>query len=251
MTKNKLLELFENHKGEYLSGEAIAQSLGLSRTAIWKNINLLREEGYDIESTKKKGYILNTNSDILSKMKLQQFLDKSFPIDHVEMHKVVDSTNKRALASYVTKEKNWIVVASEEQEKGEAKEEASFYSPQGKGVYMSVAIDLNSPMDAMDTIIKQNSEAVRVVIREITQVDTEIGEDNNLYYNNRKLSGIMTQMYIEAESKTIKSMIVGIGIYVHGADEKAIALTEITGEYCNRSELIARVLNKLYAYYGR
>ncbi|MDA3730580.1 HTH domain-containing protein [Niameybacter massiliensis] len=251
MTKNKLLELFENHKGEYLSGEAIAQSLGLSRTAIWKNINLLREEGYDIESTKKKGYTLNTNSDILSKMKLQQFLDKSFPIDHVEMHKVVDSTNKRALASYVTKEKNWIVVASEEQEKGEAKEEASFYSPQGKGVYMSVVIDLNSPMDAMDTIIKQNSEAVRVVIREITQVDTEIGEDNNLYYNNRKLSGIMTQMYIEAESKTIKSMIVGIGIYVHGADEKAIALTEITGEYCNRSELIARVLNKLYAYYGR
>lgn len=251
MTKNKLLELFENHKGEYLSGEAIAQSLGLSRTAIWKNINLLREEGYDIESTKKKGYTLNTNSDILSKMKLQQFLDKSFPIDHVEMHKVVDSTNKRALASYVAKEKNWIVVASEEQEKGEAKEEASFYSPQGKGVYMSIAIDLNSPMDAMDTIIKQNSEAVRVVIREITQVDTEIGEDNNLYYNNRKLSGIMTQMYIEAESKTIKSMIVGIGIYVHGADEKAIALTEITGEYCNRSELIARVLNKLYAYYGR
>lgn len=251
MTKNKLLELFENHKGEYLSGEAIAQSLGLSRTAIWKNINLLREEGYDIESTKKKGYTLNTNSDILSKMKLQQFLDKSFPIDHVEMYKVVDSTNKRALASYVTKEKNWIVVASEEQEKGEAKEEASFYSPQGKGVYMSVVIDLNSPMDAMDTIIKQNSEAVRVVIREITQVDTEIGEDNNLYYNNRKLSGIMTQMYIEAESKTIKSMIVGIGIYVHGADEKAIALTEITGEYCNRSELIARVLNKLYAYYGR
>lgn len=251
MTKNKLLELFENHKGEYLSGEAIAQSLGLSRTAIWKNINLLREEGYDIESTKKKGYTLNTNSDILSKIKLQQFLDKSFPIDHVEMHKVVDSTNKRALASYVTKEKNWIVVASEEQEKGGAKEEASFYSPQGKGVYMSVVIDLNSPMDAMDTIIKQNSEAVRVVIREITQVDTEIGEDNNLYYNNRKLSGIMTQMYIEAESKTIKSMIVGIGIYVHGADEKAIALTEITGEYCNRSELIARVLNKLYAYYGR
>ena len=75
MTKMKLLELFEAHKGEYLSGQIIAEDLGLSRTAIWKQINALREEGYDIESIKKKGYRLNVNSDILSHTKVNQFLN--------------------------------------------------------------------------------------------------------------------------------------------------------------------------------
>ncbi|MEF9960085.1 MAG: HTH domain-containing protein [Niameybacter sp.] len=249
MTKLKLLELLESHKGEYLSGEAIAQSLGFSRAAIWKHINLLREEGYDIESTKKKGYTLNVNSDILSKTKLKQFLNEDFPIDEIQLYKTIDSTNKGVLMSYLIEEKNWAVVASEEQEKGQAKQQMSFYSPQGKGVYMSVGINLGCSIEQIETIIKQNSEAVKAVLLDTAQIEAEVGEDNNIYYQGKKLGGIMTQMIVEAESKIVKGMIVGIGIYVHGADEKHIALTDITGAYCNRSELISRLLNSLYSYY--
>lgn len=250
MTKLKLLELFESHKGEYLSGEVIAKSLGLSRTAIWKNINLLREEGYDIESTKKKGYILNVNSDILSHTKVKTFLNEQFPIEHIDIYKTIDSTNKVALINYLQEENNWTVVASEKQEKGEAKNQMPFYSPEGKGVYMSVVITLDKSLEALQEIIRRNSQVVQEVLKEIAHIDTSIGNDNNLYYEERKLSGIMTRMLVEAESSLIKGMVIGIGIYVHEASEGNIALTEITGTYCNRSELIAKLLNKFYAYYA-
>ena len=249
MTKLKLLELLESHKGEYLSGEAIAQSLGLSRAAIWKNINLLREEGYDIESVKKKGYNLNINSDILSKIKLKEFLNKDFPIQRIQLYKTIDSTNKAALMNYLEEEMPWTVVASEKQEKGQAKDKTTFYSPEGKGVYMSVAINLQKNLDDIKKVTRQNSKIVKEVLREVTAVETNIEKDNNLYYKGRKLAGIMTQILLEAESGFAKVMVIGIGIYVHEANGENIALTEITGHYCNRSELIAKLINRLYEYY--
>ena len=134
MTKMKLLELFEAHKGEYLSGQIIAEDLGLSRTAIWKQINALREEGYDIESIKKKGYRLNVNSDILSHTKVNQFLIPELSIDHIHLYKTIDSTNKAVYLESINTETDWVVVASEKQEKGQAKNQMPFYSPEGKGV---------------------------------------------------------------------------------------------------------------------
>ena len=249
MTKLKLLELLESHKGQYLSGEAIGQSLGISRAAIWKNINLLKEEGYDIESVKKKGYTLNINSDILSEVKLREFLNKDFPIHRIQLYKTIDSTNKVALKTYIEEDETWTVVASEKQEKGQAKDKMTFYSPEGKGVYMSVAIDIQKHIEDIRDLTGQNSQIVQEVLREEAGVETTIGRDNNLYYRDRKLAGIMTQVLLEAESGFVKGMVVGIGIYVHEANGENIALTEINGRYCNRSQLIAKVINKLYERY--
>lgn len=249
MTKMKLLELFEAHKGEYLSGQIIAEDLGLSRTAIWKQINALREEGYDIESIKKKGYRLNVNSDILSHTKINQFLIPELSIDHIHLYKTIDSTNKAVYLESINTETDWVVVASEKQEKGQAKNQMPFYSPEGKGVYMSVAIRMRESLGQLKTFLAYNSKAVHQAILKVSGVDSVINDENNILYNNRKLCGIMTDMVIEAESQTIKQIIIGIGIYVHEAADGNIALTEITGTYCNRSELIACILNELYRYY--
>lgn len=249
MTKIKLLELFEAHKGEYLSGQAIAEGLGLSRTAVWKQINTLREEGYDIESIKKKGYRLNINSDILSHIKVQQFLTPELSIDNIHLYKTIDSTNKAVYLKSITSEANWIVVASEQQEKGQAKNERSFDSPEGKGVYMSIMIRKNVPLAEFQTFVAYNSKAVNTAIFKVSGIAGDINKENNIVYNERKLCGIMTEMKLEAESQRIKEIMVGIGIYVHEATNGHIALTEITGEYCNRSELIAQILNELYLYY--
>lgn len=251
MTKLKLLELFEEHKGEYLSGEAIAKDLGLSRTAIWKNINLLREEGYDIESTKKLGYRLNINSDILSHTKIKQFLIPEFSLEHIYLYKNIDSTNKEALLQSIKSDEPWIIVASEQQEKGEAKNQMPFYSPEGKGVYMSVVINLNKASTQLDDLLKLNSQAVNEAIFKLSGIKGDISKENNILYNGRKLCGIMTNAFLEAESKCIKKISIGIGIYVHEAKEENIALTEITGKYCNRSQLIAEILNELYKYYSK
>lgn len=249
MTKMKLLELFEAHKGEYLSGQIIAEGLGLSRTAIWKQINTLREEGYDIESIKKKGYRLNVNSDILSHTKVKQFLIPQLLIGNIHLYKTIDSTNKAVYLESMGSEAEWTVVASERQEKGQAKNAMSFYSPEGKGVYMSVMIRKSAPLEELQTLLAYNSKAVNAAILKVSGIEGSINEENNIVYEGRKLCGIMTEMTIEAESQRIKEIMVGIGIYVHEAAKENIALTEITGRYCNRSELIAEILNELYQYY--
>lgn len=251
MTKLKLLELFEVHKGEYLSGQAIAEDLGISRTAVWKQINVLREEGYDIESIKKKGYRLNINSDILSHTKVNQFLITEFPVENIYLYKTIDSTNKAVYLESIHNEANWIVVASEKQEEGQAKNQMSFYSPEGKGVYMSLIIRIKEPLTKMRTLLEYNSRAVRDAIFKISGVEGFINEENNILHEGRKLCGIMTDITIEGEQQIIKQMMIGIGIYVHEATDGNIALTEITGRYCNRSELIALILNELYKYYGK
>lgn len=251
MTKLKLLELFERYKGDYLSGEVIAKDLGLSRTAIWKNINSLREEGYDIESTKRLGYRLNANSDILSHTKIKQFLIPELSLDRIYLYKDIDSTNKEALLESIKCDESWIVVASERQERGEAKNQMPFYSPEGKGVYMSVIIHMNEKFTQLDSLLKLNSEAVSKAILNVSGIKGDINEENNILYDDRKLCGIMTNVLLEAESKCIKKMVIGIGIYVHEAKEENIALTEITGKYCNRSQLIAEVLNELYKHYNK
>lgn len=249
MTKIKLLELLEKHKGEYLSGEAIGQKLGISRAAIWKQIHLLKEEGYDIESVKKKGYTLNMNSDILSQVKLKEFLHKDFPMERIQLYKTIDSTNKAALKAYIEEDRVWTVIASEKQEKGQAKNQMPFYSPEGKGVYMSLALPIEKPIQDLNVLIRQNSEMVQYVLREELNVHTVVGPDNNLYWNKRKLAGILTQALLEGETELIRGVIIGIGIYVHEASGENIALTEITGTYCNRSELIAKIVNRFYTYY--
>ena len=251
MTKIKLLELFESHKGEYLSGQTIAKGLGISRTAIWKQINVLKEEGYDIESVKKKGYRLKMNSDILSHTKVKQFLNPEILIDHIHLYKTIDSTNKAVYLESMQTDAKWIIVASEKQEKGQAKNQMTFYSPDGKGVYMSVMIRMKASLEELKTFLNYNSQAVQQAILKVSGVEGSINEENNILYDNRKLCGIMTEMIIEAESQMIKQMMIGIGIYVHEASSENIALTEITGTYCNRSELIACIINELYRYYNQ
>ena len=249
MTKQRLLELFEMHKGEYLSGQTIAEDLGISRTAIWKQIHALKEEGYDIESVKKKGYRLKFNSDILSHAKVKQFLTPDLSIDQVYLYKTIDSTNQAVYLESMKTDARWLIVASEKQEKGQAKNQMTFDSPDGKGVYMSVMIRMKKPLDTLKTLLNYNSQAVQQAILKVSGVEGVVNEENNILYNNRKLCGIMTEVIVEAESQTIRQMMVGIGIYVHEASKDHIALTEITGQYCNRSELIAYIINELYAYY--
>ena len=73
-TKSELLKLLESNKGTYLSGEEMAGRLGCSRTAVWKAMKSLRDDGYKIKAVNNKGYVLDTDSDILSKEAIRLYL---------------------------------------------------------------------------------------------------------------------------------------------------------------------------------
>ncbi|MGL4345081.1 MAG: biotin--[acetyl-CoA-carboxylase] ligase [Cellulosilyticaceae bacterium] len=251
MTKNEVLKLFEAHKGEIISGEEVATGLGMSRTAIWKAINALREEGYDIESIRKKGYRLNPNSDILSIVKISEHLGTSNVLGNLEVHKSIDSTNKRLKLLALEGAPSWSVVASEQQTAGKAREKKEFLSPEGKGVYMSVLLRPVVKWEQKGELIGLIQEAVGQVLENICGREVTVSYLGDVCIDGKKVAGILTEMSVEAESEWIESIVVGIGINIYDKRETQIehgiqiALSDITGDYCNRSEVIADMIKCL------
>ena len=83
-SKDRVLEFLEHNKEDYISGEYMAESLGLSRTAVWKAIKELRNQGYVIEASSKKGYILAPSNDIISESGILAELSEYCPAKHYE-----------------------------------------------------------------------------------------------------------------------------------------------------------------------
>lgn len=246
MLKEEVLAAFEKDKGEVISGIELAEGMGVTRAAIWKAINSLREEGYDIEAIKKKGYRLNVNSDILSTIKIKEHLRS----EHYDLRvfKSVDSTNKVARLLSIEEDREWLVVASEMQTLGKGRENTIFLSPEGKGVYMSIYLIPRVHMDGREELMEMIGEAVRYAIRKCTGIQVEIQAPSDIVYEGKKVGGILTEAQVELETGLIESIVVGVGIHIYddtATGENRISLSEIRGRYCNRSEIIAEVLNAL------
>lgn len=252
MTKQEVLRYFEQSKGEILSGEELAEALGVTRTAIWKAINTLRSEGYDIESIRKKGYRLNVNSDILSEVKLIEYLKEPEAID-IRLYKTLDSTNKQAKLFAITENKEWIVVASEQQEQGKGHKQKAFSSPEGKGVYVSVVLRPSKPIKDVSLFSKLASDSVQKAIEQVAGIKVTVKKPNDLCYKGKKLCGILTEVCLEVETGYTEFVVMGIGINVYGTkddfngkeDDIVTSLSEAIGKYCNRSHIIAEIINAL------
>ena len=135
--KIDVLKILEENKNTCLSGELIAQSIGVSRAAVWKAINSLKEEGYEIESLNNKGYRLLETSDILSAPAIKNFLKEDVSL---LVLKEVDSTNTYAKKLAIEGAENKTAVIAEHQTKGRGRIGRNFYSPEKTGLYMSIIL---------------------------------------------------------------------------------------------------------------
>ena len=95
-TKEKVLQFLEQHKGESISGQDLADQLEVSRTSVWKAINGLKKEGYQIEATTNKGYQLSVETDLLSEAAIVPMLSEALKDHRIIAHKTIDSTNLEA-----------------------------------------------------------------------------------------------------------------------------------------------------------
>ena len=92
-TKENILALFEKNRGTYFSGEEIAERLSVSRTAVWKAVNSLRSEGYEIDAVQNKGYCLSVSTDILSAQGIRKYLKSVCASMELEVLPVAGSSN--------------------------------------------------------------------------------------------------------------------------------------------------------------
>jgi BirA family transcriptional regulator, biotin operon repressor / biotin---[acetyl-CoA-carboxylase] ligase len=253
--KDNILKLFKNNNSTFISGEKISRDLGVSRTAIWKCINQLKELGYQFESSSKKGYRLVSSPDILTPEEIIPRLNTNFLGRNLIHFDTIDSTNIKAKELAALGEKDGTVIISEEQTSGRGRLGRQWVSPKNKGIWMSIILkpEINPIFASRVTLI-----AAAAVYRAAMQsgIKSLIKWPNDIVINNKKVCGILTEM--SAELNKIHYLVIGIGINVNTEEidfpeelkASATSLKIEKGIAIDRKALAADILNNFELLYN-
>jgi len=216
-TKDKVLRILEENKGSHISGSKIAKELDLSRNSVWKAIKQLQEDGHNITAITNKGYRLDTDNEILSSHSIYKHLRSD--IFDIDVYSVVDSTNSILKLEAEKGAPEGKVVIAEHQTKGRGRRGKSFFSPESTGIYMSLL--LRPKLSAYESLSITTCAAVAVAraIELNSDKEAKIKWVNDIFIDNKKVSGILTEASIDLEGGGLKYAILGIGINVFSPAE--------------------------------
>lgn len=247
----KIIEVILNSGENFVSGEELSKKLGISRTAIWKHINILRKEGYDIESVNKKGYrLISSTNDLLNAENIYHNLKTDYVGKKVIHLESVDSTNDY-LKKIGKEVQEGTVVISEEQTRGKGRLGRSWKSQSKEGIWMSIILKPEiMPYKAPFLTLIAGAAIVKTLNN--LKVPAKIKWPNDIIINNKKVSGILTEL--DAEIDRINYIIVGIGMNVKNLnfdkelEEKATSLYK-ENYYLSRVELVSKILYEFELLY--
>ncbi|NLG52994.1 MAG: biotin--[acetyl-CoA-carboxylase] ligase [Clostridiales bacterium] len=213
-TSEKVYKLLDDKRGEYVSGNEIAKALDISRNAVWKAVNRLTEQGFMISARQNAGYSLSRLDDGLSAEFIKNSLDGDIGI---YLLKETESTNEFAKDTARKYPGQKAVIIAEKQTAGKGRRGRSFYSPAGKGLYISFLL---WPALSADKSLIITSAAAVAAARAIDSF-VDAGEKvlikwvNDLYLNSRKIGGILTEASVNCEDGQTEYIVIGIGINVY------------------------------------
>lgn len=246
-TKLKLLEIFNERGSQYISGQELADMLGLSRNSVWKAVKKLQEQGFNIESKSSIGYRLSQTTDLLSSEYIQENLP--FPCK-VHVLDKVDSTNN--YAKQIDNLSCPHIVLANEQTKGKGRMGRSFYSPPASGLYMSIVFKPDFELSKAMLITTLSALAVCQAFESVAGVGPKIKWVNDIYLNGKKVCGILTEAESNFESGSIDKIIIGIGVncfsqsFPENIKDKA-AFIENPKKDFTRSQLAVTIADKIFS----
>ncbi|WP_044957233.1 biotin--[acetyl-CoA-carboxylase] ligase [Butyrivibrio sp. LC3010] len=250
-TKSKVLKYLEDNRGQFSSGETIASELNLSRNSVWKAIESLRREGFRIEAASRRGYFLSGKADRISKDEISLYLDKSININDITIYETLESTNKTAKSAAVLDARHGSVIISEIQSNGTGKRKSSFTSPKG-GIYMSIILrPENLSFSNCSLITPLTTVCICKALEASSGLSPSIKWMNEIYLNDKKVCGILTESGGDFDTGDMQYVVVGIGIYfssdslIENAKSPIGSLFKSGEEPISRNELIAYILNEL------
>jgi len=255
-TKDRLLLLLKEKRGIWVSGELLSNKLAVSRSAIWKHVGKLRDEGYIIESFPRKGYLFKKASDLLLANEIREGLDtRVFGQGDIIYVEELDSTNKKAKALASNGAPEGTLVISEMQTNGRGRIGRSWFSSPRDGIYASFVLRPSiSPREAPG-ITFLTAVSVAEALLSLVQLDVRIKWPNDILVNGRKLAGILTEM--SAEIDKVDYVIVGLGMNINTSfdtfpreiRETATSIFILTGVKFPRIEVVRAYLHWYEKYY--
>lgn len=255
MGETTLLALLEAESGVFVSGEEISRKLNVSRTAVWKQIRKLEAEGYVIEAVPRLGYRLKARPDRLS---LQELLSKLATRQFGRNVKLLDEVGStqdelKKLAEEGSPEGTLVI--AERQTQGRGRQGRSWLSPAGKGVWMSLLLRPEIPLQLTPQLTLLAAVALSRAIKRVVPLTIGIKWPNDLLVDGRKISGILLES--AAEDERLKYVAAGIGISVNLEEAdypeelraKAVSLKMASGRTIDRIELIAAAMEEFETLY--
>jgi len=248
-TKDQILALLETRRGSYISGQAIAAQLNISRNAVWKAIKTLQQEGHSITAGTNKGYSLCEHSDALSASAMQALA----PQATFRIYPSVESTNKTAKELALAGAEHGTVIVANKQTAGRGRYDRGFCSPAGQ-VYFSIvlhpqALWLNTPTLITSFAAVAVCEAIEMLCNKRPQIKWV----NDVFLGKKKICGILTEAVTDFESGQIGWIVVGIGVNFTAEFPQAlqeIATSIFAGEapVTTRNCLIAEIVNRMLVF---
>lgn len=246
--QKKILDILLN-TDDFISGQEISEKLGVSRQAVWKSINALKEKGYEIQSVTNRGYRLVSSPDYLNESSLKSLLHNKIIGKNLIVLDSVNSTNDHLKKLGNEGCENGTVVAAREQTRGKGRLGRTWQSKKDDGIAFSVLLRPNVAPSEVSAITPLAGLAVCKAIREYTKLDCVIKWPNDIIVGRKKLVGILTEM--SAEFDAVEYVITGIGINVDHTSFpeeiafKATSLLLETGRHIDKNEFLACVLEHL------
>ncbi|HAT4245733.1 TPA: biotin--[acetyl-CoA-carboxylase] ligase [Clostridium perfringens] len=253
--KESVLKILEENRERSISGEELAKDLSVSRAAIWKAIKSLRGEGYNISAVTNRGYQLTKDNDLISAEGIKIFLNPKYSENYIRVYKTIDSTNQEAKKLLIDKDiPHGTILIAEEQTAGRGRFQRKFFSPSNKGIYMSVILRPNIELSKAIHITTSAAISVCRAIETLTKKRPKIKWVNDIFLDDKKICGILTEATGNFESGRVENVVVGIGVNFKTdskdfpEDIKNIAGSIFEGEKptITRNQLVAEILNELF-----
>lgn len=251
--KEEILRLLRSADG-YISGQELCNRFGVSRTAVWKAINQLKEAGYEIEAQQNKGYRLMAAPDLMTEAEIKSLMHTDWVAKEVLYFDTIDSTNTKAQELAEKGYPSGTLVVADKQDSGKGRRGRSWVSPSGTGIFMTLMIkpDINPNNASMLTLVA--ALAVAKAITSVTGEEALIKWPNDIVVNSKKVCGILTEM--NAQFDYINNIVVGIGINVHNesfpeeiSQMASSLMIEAGGKRFHRAQIIAETMSYFEQYY--
>ncbi|SKA07436.1 biotin--[acetyl-CoA-carboxylase] ligase [Selenihalanaerobacter shriftii] len=252
--KQQVLQILHDNESEYISGQKLSDQLKVSRTTIWKYVKSLREQGYLIDSSSKLGYRLIKAPDILSPEEIKRDLETDVLGSEVIYYEQVESTNNLAEVKARKGAIEGTIIIAKEQVGGKGRLGREYFCP-SEGVWFSVILrpDLKPTFASQLNFVA--AVALARTIEQLTNLQPGIKWPNDILINQRKVSGILTEMNAEIDRVNYVILGLGINLNIEKAEfpeeliRKATSVKEEFGKEVSKLDFFLSLLHELEKEY--
>lgn len=251
--KTEILRMLRETDG-YVSGQELCNKFGVSRTAVWKVMNQLKDAGYEIEAVQNKGYHLLSVPDLIDKIELSSIRNTGWAGSEIFYYESIDSTNTKAKELAEEGYPSGVLVVANQQTAGKGRRGRVWISPKGTDIYMTLVMkpDIHPNHASMLTLVA--ALALAKGIRRETGEEVQIKWPNDIVLNGKKICGILTEMSVQFDC--INHIVIGIGINVHNESfaeeisDTASSLFLESGKHFHRAGIIEAFLEEFEKTYA-